>query len=145
MHASCLRVAGFPAVFALHGSAGERGRHRGHGLGVVAVQRDPAGLRDGRDQPRLQVAPQIGREAEEQTLLSLNDANLLFLPEQELPQSGLRVPATVHVSDGVGLLDARHLVPLVPPGYPSVAALLADRRSLISSADHHPGVACLDL
>lgn len=42
----------------------------------------------------------------------------MFVSKQELPKSGLSVSPTSYGSHGFSLLDARHLVCLVPPRYP---------------------------
>lgn len=42
----------------------------------------------------------------------------MFVSKQELPRSSLSVSPTCYNSHGLNLLDARHLVPLVPSRYP---------------------------
>ncbi|KAF7644763.1 hypothetical protein LDENG_00216270, partial [Lucifuga dentata] len=69
------------AVCFLHGDVGKHRRHRGHELGVVVAERDPAGLCDRRDQPRL----------------------------EEFHESGFSLSVAGFGADGFSLLDAGHL------------------------------------
>lgn len=108
-------LPGLSAVLALHRRVWKRGRHRRHELGVLVAQRNPAGLRDRCDQRGLEVRRELKNEIKTQHELLLHQ---IFVSKQELPRSGLSVSPPCHSSHGFSVLDARHLVPLVPARYP---------------------------